>query len=104
MAHSCARARSAGDPGFELFFLLKFAGWPQSASERAESLEQLRALDRGVRIKVVDAASPSIGVDTIDDLERVRALVAPRESSLASGIVRHKGIGASQTEVCATED
>src|SRR5882762_9525044 len=57
-------------------FLLQFAGWPQCASERRESLEQLRALDRGVKIKVVDAVSASIGVDTIEDLERVRALVA----------------------------
>jgi 3-deoxy-manno-octulosonate cytidylyltransferase (CMP-KDO synthetase) len=56
-------------------FLLEFAGWPQSESERRESLEQLRALDRGVKIKVVAAAAPSIGVDTMEDLERVRALV-----------------------------
>jgi len=63
-------------------FLLEFAGWPQSESERRESLEQLRALDRGVKIKVVDAASPSIGVDTIEDLERVRALLA-RETRIA---------------------
>jgi 3-deoxy-manno-octulosonate cytidylyltransferase (CMP-KDO synthetase) len=56
-------------------FLLEFAGWPQSESERRESLEQLRAVDRGVKIKVVPAAAPSIGVDTMADLERVRALV-----------------------------
>lgn len=56
-------------------FLLQFAGWPQTESEKAESLEQLRALERGVRIKVVEAAAPSIGVDTIEDLERVRAIV-----------------------------
>ncbi len=56
-------------------FLLEFAGWPQTESERAESLEQLRALAHGVRIKVVEAAAPSIGVDTVDDLERVRAIV-----------------------------
>jgi 3-deoxy-manno-octulosonate cytidylyltransferase (CMP-KDO synthetase) len=56
-------------------FLLEFAGWPQSDSERRESLEQLRAVDRGVKIKVVPAASPSIGIDTMADLERVRALV-----------------------------
>jgi len=56
-------------------FLLEFASWPQTDLERRESLEQLRALERGVRIKVVEAASPSIGVDTEDDLERVRALV-----------------------------
>ena len=56
-------------------FLLEFAGWPQSESERRESLEQLRAIDRGVKIKVVDAAATSIGVDTMEDLERVRVLV-----------------------------
>jgi 3-deoxy-manno-octulosonate cytidylyltransferase (CMP-KDO synthetase) len=56
-------------------FLLEFSSWPQSESERAESLEQLRALERGVKIKVVEAASPSIGVDTMEDLERVRAIV-----------------------------
>ena len=56
-------------------FLLEFARWPTSENERKESLEQLRALDRGVKIKVVEAASPSIGVDTLEDLDRVRALI-----------------------------
>jgi len=56
-------------------FLLAFARWPQTENERRESLEQLRALDRGVKIKVVEAASLSIGVDTMEDLERVRAMV-----------------------------
>jgi 3-deoxy-manno-octulosonate cytidylyltransferase (CMP-KDO synthetase) len=57
-------------------FLLEFAGWPRSERERTESLEQLRALERGVKIKVVEAASTSIGVDTAEDLERVRALLS----------------------------
>ena len=56
-------------------FLLEFARWPQSENEQKESLEQLRALDRGVKIKVVEAASPSIGVDTMEDLERVRNML-----------------------------
>jgi 3-deoxy-manno-octulosonate cytidylyltransferase (CMP-KDO synthetase) len=63
-------------------FLLQFAGWPQGESERRESLEQLRAIERGVKIKVVAAASRSIGVDTMEDLERVRALVE-RETRIA---------------------
>lgn len=63
-------------------FLLEFTSWPPSESETKESLEQLRALDRGVKIKVVEAASPSIGVDTIEDLERVRAIV-DRETPVA---------------------
>ena len=55
-------------------FLLEYTGWPQSFLERAESLEQLRALERGVTIRVVETREPSIGVDTPEDLERVRAI------------------------------
>ncbi|MDT7687498.1 MAG: 3-deoxy-manno-octulosonate cytidylyltransferase synthetase [Acidobacteriota bacterium] len=55
-------------------FLLEYARWPQTALERAESLEQLRVLERGHRILVVEAASPSIGVDTQEDLRRVREM------------------------------
>ena len=66
-------------------FLLEFTRWPQSERESKESLEQLRALDRGVKIKVVQAASASIGVDTMEDLERVRAIIERRET--ASGVV-----------------
>lgn len=62
-------------------FLLKFARWPASESETRESLEQLRALDRGVKIKVVEAASPSIGVDTPEDLERLRAMMGGTHAS-----------------------
>jgi 3-deoxy-manno-octulosonate cytidylyltransferase (CMP-KDO synthetase) len=53
-------------------FLLEFASWPQSPLERAESLEQLRALEHGARIIVVPSNETSIGVDTLEDLERVR--------------------------------
>lgn len=66
-------------------FLIEYAGWPQTESEKAESLEQLRALERGVKIRVVEASSPSIGVDTIEDLERVRAMVE-RAGTRASGV------------------
>ena len=55
-------------------FLLEYARWPQTALERAESLEQLRILERGHTIRVVEATSPSIGVDTEADLARVREM------------------------------
>jgi 3-deoxy-manno-octulosonate cytidylyltransferase (CMP-KDO synthetase) len=56
-------------------FLLEYTRWPPSTLERAESLEQLRALERGVTIKVIEAESVSIGVDTERDLERVRKII-----------------------------
>jgi 3-deoxy-manno-octulosonate cytidylyltransferase (CMP-KDO synthetase) len=55
--------------------LLEFTKWPPSRLEQIEALEQLRALEHGVRIKVVEACSSSTGVDTAEDLERVRELV-----------------------------
>jgi len=63
-------------------FLLEFTRWPQSENEARESLEQLRALDRGVKIKVVEAAAQSVGVDTQEDLERVRTMMSGSHASV----------------------
>ena len=48
---------------------------PQTALERAEALEQLRALEHGIRIRVIETIHDTIGVDTLEDLERVRRLI-----------------------------
>ncbi|MDQ5847129.1 MAG: 3-deoxy-manno-octulosonate cytidylyltransferase [Acidobacteriota bacterium] len=55
--------------------LIQFTQWPQTELERQERLEQLRALEHGVRIKVIKASTSSIGVDTPEDLKRVRSIV-----------------------------
>jgi 3-deoxy-manno-octulosonate cytidylyltransferase (CMP-KDO synthetase) len=55
--------------------LLKLAALPATAMERAEALEQLRALEHGIRIKAIETTYDSIGVDTPDDLARVRQLM-----------------------------
>jgi len=56
--------------------LLEFTRWPQTQLERLESLEQLRALEHGVVIRVIQASSSSTGVDTAEDLEKVRETFA----------------------------
>lgn len=53
-------------------FLLKFAQMKPTALEDAEKLEQLRVLENGYKIKVMETKFNSIGVDTTEDLERVR--------------------------------
>ena len=53
-------------------FVIAFAALPQTELEIAESLEQLRALEHGFRIRTVETQHDSVGVDTPEDLERVR--------------------------------
>ena len=64
--------------GFRRDFLLTFAALPRTPLEQAESLEQLRALEHGYRIRTVSTRYESIEVDTPEDLERVRQLMATR--------------------------
>ncbi len=56
-------------------FLRVFAGLPEGRLERLESLEQLRALEHGHRIRVVQTAYDSIEVDNEEELARVRQVV-----------------------------
>ena len=56
---------------FRRDFLLKFSKMPQSPLERIEKLEQLRVIEAGIPIVVVDTKYESIGVDTPEDLRRV---------------------------------
>lgn len=56
--------------------LARFVALPQSALEKREKLEQLRALEAGMRIDAAVVDTVPLGVDTPDDLERARALVS----------------------------
>ncbi len=56
-------------------FLATFAALPPTPLEQTESLEQLRALEHGYRIGMARVETAPIGVDTPDDLERVRRLL-----------------------------
>ena len=53
---------------------------PASSLEQAEQLEQLRLLEHGISIRVLETREPTIGVDTEEDLKAVIALVASRPS------------------------
>ena len=65
--------RHAGAYAFRRDLLLEFASWPPGRLERAERLEQLRALERGVRIKVVLGEKSFSGVDTPEQMAALEA-------------------------------
>lgn len=64
---------------FRRQFLERFVSWPPSPLERAESLEQLRALEHGASIMVLTTNDTSIGLDTPDQAPAIEALL--RQSS-----------------------
>lgn len=55
--------------------ILDFATWPVSMLEATEKLEQLRYLEKGKRIRMVDTDHVSIGIDTPEDLDRARGML-----------------------------
>ena len=69
--------RHVGLYGYRRDALMRFAAWPRAPLEAAEGLEQLRALHNGMAIRVVAMEGTSgVAVDTADDLERFRSLMA----------------------------
>ncbi len=64
--------RHIGVYAYRRDFLMKFASLEPGVLERIERLEQLRALERGFRIRVVASVAPSLEVDTPEDLARAR--------------------------------
>ena len=61
--------------------LSRFVAAPPSPLERREKLEQLRALEAGMRIDIALVDTAPLGVDAIGDLERARAMLAPGKTA-----------------------
>lgn len=63
--------RHLGIYGFQRSFLFQFVAWPPSRLEMTESLEQLRAVENGVRLRIVLTDELSPGVDTPEQAEAI---------------------------------
>ena len=70
----CPVYKHIGIYAYRRDFLLHYAKMEPTPLEQAESLEQLRALENGYRIKVVETKAKFVGVDTVEDLERVNEI------------------------------
>jgi len=71
-----AAYKHLGIYGYQRHFLLQFPNLSPTPLEQSEQLEQLRALENGYRIKLLETVHDSIGVDTPEDLKRVETLLA----------------------------
>lgn len=73
-----ARKKHIGLYVYRRDFLLQYSALPVGPLEKAECLEQLRAIENGYRIAVAETGYDSIGVDTPEDLGRIRAWIEAR--------------------------
>lgn len=74
-AEQCTHYKHVGLYVYRREFLLSYSQLPVGPLEQAEKLEQLRALENGYKIRVVETEYESLGVDTPADLDRVAQLL-----------------------------
>lgn len=70
--------------GYSLKFLREFCEFGAGFSEHGESLEQLRALEIGAKIKMIYTQNSYYGIDTVDDLKKVEQLYSEKLRSSSS--------------------
>ena len=75
--------RHQGIYGFRRNALLQFVQWKPAPLERAESLEQLRALENGIKVHVLITAKGSPGIDTLADAEALEQKLARAERRIS---------------------
>ena len=71
--------KHVGVYAFKKNTLLEFTKWPMGVLEQTEMLEQLRYLENGVSIKMVETSTSSIGIATPEDLEKAELYYANRK-------------------------
>lgn len=74
--------KHVGIYGYKREFVIEYSGWEQTPLEVSESLEQLRVLENGYKIKVLETPHKIIGVDTAEELEKVREYIKNNGLSL----------------------
>lgn len=67
--------KHVGIYGYKRDFVIEYAKMESTPLEKSESLEQLRALENGYRIKVMETPYKIIGVDTAEELEKVKKYI-----------------------------
>ena len=77
-------------------FLFTYTNLPKSTLEAEEKLEQLRVLEHGYKIKTVETRYDTIGVDTQEDLERVREILKQGRDISAEQALDYTGFGAKE--------
>jgi 3-deoxy-manno-octulosonate cytidylyltransferase (CMP-KDO synthetase) len=76
----CAYYKHIGMYAYTKDFLFTFKNLPEGALEKWEKLEQLRVLENGYKIKCIETKFETIGVDTPEDLERVKQILCTPEA------------------------
>ena len=68
--------------GYQKDFVIEYSKLPQTKLEISESLEQLRVLENGYKIKVLETNCQIVGVDTQLDLEKVKEIIKNKKISI----------------------
>ena len=70
--------RHIGVYAFRKQTLLEFTHWPMGSLEAVEKLEQLRYLENGIPIRMVETDFTGVGIDTPEDLEKAKGILLPK--------------------------
>ena len=74
--------KHVGIYGYRRDFVIEYSQMPPTSLEISESLEQLRVLENGHRIKVLETPYKIVGVDTKEDLEKVRRIIKEKKITI----------------------